>query len=94
MASMIPPAISLLQGNREKAIMQLKQSITACEAADLRAHHHIAKYRLGQLLGGNGGFELLGEAKQWMRKEGIINPPRFVQMMAPGFRTLEGSGQS
>ena len=44
-----------------------------------------ARYRLGQVEGGDGGRVMLDEAEIWLRDEGVESPERFVAMLAPGW---------
>lgn len=42
-----------------------------------------ARWRWGQLVGGERGAALVAEAERWMRREAIVNPRRVVAMLAP-----------
>jgi hypothetical protein len=43
------------------------------------------RYRLGELLGGDRGQELLRDADEWMERQQIKNPARVMNLVAPGF---------
>lgn len=60
------------------------------ETRELNGYAAFARYRLGQLLGGEEGTGLVNEADSWLRNEGVVNPPRFVQAHAPGFGYAQG----
>ena len=44
-----------------------------------------ARYRLGHILGGDEGAGLVAEAEAWCASEGIVNPERATEILAPGF---------
>jgi hypothetical protein len=50
----------------------------ACYAA-------VARRRLGQLLGGVEGAQLIADADEWMRGQQVVRPERITTMLAPGF---------
>jgi hypothetical protein len=43
-----------------------------------------ARYRRGQLIGGDAGRELVETAADWMRNHQMVNPARLVELLAPG----------
>jgi hypothetical protein len=45
----------------------------------------VARRRLGEVIGGEQGEELVDEAEVWMRRQQIKNPPAMTRMLAPGF---------
>jgi hypothetical protein len=44
-----------------------------------------ARWRLGELTGGEEGRALRGDAETWFRGQAIRRPDRFVDLVAPGF---------
>ena len=44
-----------------------------------------AHRRLGELLGGDEGAALARKATSWMEAQGIVNPTRITELLAPGF---------
>jgi hypothetical protein len=44
-----------------------------------------ARRRLGELLSGDEGRQLIADAEAWMTKQQIKNPAAVSNLMAPGF---------
>ena len=44
-----------------------------------------ARRRLGEMLGGDRGRQLVAQTEEWMTKQQIKNPPRMINLLAPGF---------
>ena len=44
-----------------------------------------ARRRLGKIIGGERGAELIDMSEDWMRRQQIKNPAAFANMLAPGF---------
>jgi hypothetical protein len=51
----------------------------------MSAHTAAARRRLGQLVGGDQGRELIEAADAWMTGQGVRNPVRMTRVYAPGF---------
>jgi hypothetical protein len=45
----------------------------------------VARFRRGQLQGGDRGRQAINEARDWLTRRGVKNPVRFVEHFAPGF---------
>jgi hypothetical protein len=71
-------------GDVAAAIRALKAAIQACEATETLIYAPPARYRLGELLGGEPGRELLEEARLSMRAQGIVDPARWTYLFLPG----------
>jgi hypothetical protein len=63
----------------------LRAAVESADACHQGLHATAARYRLGQLIGGDEGAALLAEADQWLKRERVRNPQRLVEMVAPGF---------
>jgi hypothetical protein len=44
-----------------------------------------ARWRLGELVGGDEGRALIASAESFMRQQRIAKPPAVVAKLAPGF---------
>jgi hypothetical protein len=51
----------------------------------MRLYQAAARHRLGQLRGLETGANLCREAREWMSREGVVNPDAMLEMLAPGF---------
>ena len=71
------------------AVPHLEAAIQGFDAAAMALHAAVARRRLGELLGGSGGQELVAGADSWMAGEGIRNPARWAAMVAPGFEPAD-----
>ena len=63
----------------------LDTAITQLEAADCRAYLAAAKRQKGLFIGRDEGAQLVQEADDWFTYQGVKNPERFANMLAPGF---------
>jgi hypothetical protein len=72
-------------GDRDKAVKLLTTAVQQLDGAELTLFAHCARYRLGQLLGGDAGSALSAAATAWMRDQSIGNPERMMAVFAPGF---------
>jgi serine/threonine protein kinase len=61
----------------------LRAAIEAADAADMSMHAAVARLRLGRLVGGDEGRDLLRYADDWMGAQGIQAPDRLARMLAP-----------
>jgi serine/threonine protein kinase len=84
-AHLLQAGIAALEGNAEAASRQLRQAAQGFDAADMVGYAVAARRQLGRVLGGDEGARLVVEADQWMSDQGVKNPERLVQMIAPGF---------
>ena len=84
-----PPA--LLEGDLDAAVEGYRDVAAGFEAVDMMQPALAARWRLGELLRGDAGRELIGQASAALLAEGIVRPDRVVTMFAPCRRTLGGS---
>jgi hypothetical protein len=56
----------------------------------MRLHAVTAQRRLGEILGGDQGRELIQQADDWMTRQQIKNPVKITNLMAPGFNDPPG----
>jgi hypothetical protein len=74
-----------LRGDRDQALMLLREAIYGCETADMALHATAARRRLGQLLGGDEGRKLLERTDEWMKSQGVADADAMTAMIAPGY---------
>jgi hypothetical protein len=53
--------------------------------ADIDLYAAATRRRLGEIIGGERGRQLISEADTWMHKQEIKNPAAMTRMLAPGF---------
>ncbi|MEM7353477.1 MAG: protein kinase [Acidobacteriota bacterium] len=64
---------------------RLRQAVQIAEAADMGLYAAAGRRRLGEILGGEEGYDLVDQADSWMREQRIVDPQRMTTMLAPGF---------
>ncbi len=89
------PLVSLIRAgvayNRRedlRATTLLSESIEGFDLADMGLRANAARRRLGQLLGGDRGSDLVAQADAWMSNQGIKNPALMTRMLAPGWEAM------
>jgi serine/threonine protein kinase len=73
-------------GRAEDCVALYRKAAESFAAADMALHATVARMRLGQWLGGDQGTELCSSAQHWLREQGIVEPQRMANMMAPSTR--------
>jgi tetratricopeptide (TPR) repeat protein len=86
LANLIYAALAERRGDDSQAAALVSQAIEGFEASDMKLYAATARRRLGEILGGDGGKELIDQADDWMGKQEIKNPVAVANLMAPGFR--------
>ena len=86
-AELIRAGISALEGDRDAAINHLQRAEHGFQALDMALHTAVARRQLGHVSGGLEGEALIRAADDWMVSQGIQNPARMAEMLAPGLQT-------
>ncbi|HEX5661827.1 MAG TPA: hypothetical protein VFX59_31765, partial [Polyangiales bacterium] len=63
----------------------LRDAAARFTAIGMKLHAAAAEYRLGQLLAGDQGSQLVQASESTIRGCGVKRPERFVRLLAPGF---------
>jgi hypothetical protein len=84
LASLARAGAQRLGGDAAQAAVWYARAEGALEAAELHTHAAAARRRRGELLGGDEGAALVNGVDQQLSSSGVRNPPRFVDMLAPG----------
>src|SRR5262249_23045446 len=77
--------VSSLGEDAGAAAVLLRTAASAADENDMGLCAAVARRRLGVLLRGDEGAALVAQADEWMRGEGIVNPSRMADVIAPGF---------
>ena len=85
LATLVLAAVARQRGDDSKAATLTARAVEEFELADMQLYEAAARRRLGELLGGERGTELINASEDWMRKQQIKNPAAFAKMLAPGF---------
>ncbi len=81
---MLEASIESAEGHRDATIAALRTGIERLEATGTKYYHAAARYRLGQMLGGDEGRALVEASTEEMRSQGIREPSRWVNVFMPG----------
>ena len=84
-ASLVRAGIAHQEGESLKAISLLSEAVENFDLADIELYAAATRYRLGELVGGERGQQLIKESDSWMRKQEIKDPATMTRMLAPGF---------
>ncbi len=83
LAMLLRAGIGARRGELPRVAVLLEQSIAGFQRADMRLYETAARRILGELVGGERGRALVGEADRWMEGEEIRHPARMARMLAP-----------
>jgi hypothetical protein len=72
------------RANPEAAAAALRAAADAADATDMQVCAAVARRRLGALIGGDTGADLVKRADHWLAGEGVADPERLTAIYAPG----------
>jgi hypothetical protein len=84
LAAMVGAAVANTVGKHARAGALLRVAMESAESADMPLYAAAARHRLGSLLGGDGGRELVVGAETAMNARGVRAPTRFAAWLIPG----------
>jgi hypothetical protein len=84
LASIVRACAENAAGNRDAAIAALRSAVEQTEATDTLAYAMPVRFRLGELLGGAEGDEMVKAALQEMATQGVRTPERWASFYLPG----------
>ena len=85
-ASMLRAGVARVRGHTDAERAHWNAAIASSEACELGLHAQVTRWRLGELVSGDEGRQLIAAADAWMRGQGIVRPDRWVAMLAPSAR--------
>jgi eukaryotic-like serine/threonine-protein kinase len=78
--------VAAIGGDRPAVLALLQRAITAFEGANMALHAQAARRRLGELVEDrDAGRALVTQVDEWMHAQGVRNPVRLTQVLAPRF---------
>ena len=83
LGDLLDAQLALVSGDTDRAIARYHATIEGLTALDMVLHAAVARFRLGQLLGGDEGRALREQSEAYFRREGVVRPDRFIAMLAP-----------
>ncbi|HEY0483502.1 MAG TPA: AAA family ATPase [Kofleriaceae bacterium] len=75
--------LAVLRGDLDAAAAGYRSAVLGFDAADTTTVADAARWRLGELLGGDEGRALVDQARAALVTEGIVRPERVVAMFVP-----------
>jgi hypothetical protein len=89
-AMMFEGALAAHAGQPERALSALQRSVAHLEAAGLTLSAAAASRRVGQLLGGDRGRQILAAGDALMQAQSVSNPEAMTELYCPGYRRTAG----
>ena len=86
MATLVRAAVAKKRGDEAAAASLLESAIRDFETSHMQLYATMARRRLGELIGGDQGRELLAKTDRWMARQAIKNPAKMTNLLAPGFQ--------
>ncbi len=83
-AALIEAGLALADGRRETAAQQLRFALDLLDQSELAIYAAAARRRLGGLLGGDEGAQLLVQGDAAMHAQGVQNLEAMTEMLVPG----------
>lgn len=87
---LIRAAVAAQQGRDDRAVADLRRCIASAVDCDMHLAARCGEWRLGQMLGGDEGAQLIAAARQWMKSQAIADPEALLEMYAPGYPDSPG----
>ena len=84
LALLLRAGAAATRGETERALSLIEPAEASLAAADMALYAAVARRRRGELMGGEGGRDLVAAADAWMSEQGIRNPERMAAMLTPG----------
>jgi len=83
LALLLRAGLSAARGEVADVTPLLERATAAFDAAQMAVHANVARRRLGETLSGEEGRSLVHAADAWMHSQGIRNPARYAEVLAP-----------
>ena len=84
-AALVKAAVASARFDNAKAAALLTEASEGFALGDMGLYAAASRRRLGQVLGGERGRELITTADQWMTSQRIMKPGLMTRMLAPGW---------
>ena len=87
-AAMLAAGRAAAAGEAERAARALRLAIAGFDGVHMALHAAVARRRLAAVVGGSEGDELRRLARDYERREGVVEPARVAAWLAPGFSRI------
>jgi hypothetical protein len=85
MSWLLQAAVACGEGRPDLAPDHLARAAAGFDRAEMSLYAAVTRRRLGALLNGDRGRELVRQADEWMAAQDVRNPALLTRMLAPGF---------
>jgi hypothetical protein len=83
LGALLRGGVATARGDSQAAVAGMTAAVAALEACGMHLHAEAARFRLGQLTGGDAGAQHIAQATARMQRQGIREPERMAAMLAP-----------
>jgi hypothetical protein len=83
LALLISAGVAAGRGAPERAVSLYADAAVALDRVDMAHYAQMARFRHGELIGGEEGKALVDNANSWMTAQTIKKPERWAAMLAP-----------
>lgn len=83
-AVLIRACVASVRRQRQTALELLERAEAEFQLVDMSHYVAACRYRRGMLVGGDQGRVLVAAGQTWASRQGIVNPPRVFELLAPG----------
>jgi hypothetical protein len=84
LACLLGGAAAQLAGDQPRTIALFSQAEDRLMQCGMTLHAAVARRRLGRLVGGMAGARMIGDSDAWMVSNGVREPDRLSEILAPG----------
>ena len=84
--SVIRGALAHHRDEKASTVEFLSEAVEKFELADMYLYAAAARRRLGSVIGGERGREMVTEADQWMTEQRVKNAEALTKLLIPGFK--------
>ena len=85
LAALLRAGVAIARPDAAAAARHLREALTGFERGQMQLFSAATRRRLGELVGGDEGRELVVQASAWMTARRIKDPDRMTAMLVPGF---------
>ena len=75
--------LAVVRGDLDAAVTGYREAAAGFDALDMAQLASTARWRLGELIGGDAGRALIADARAALAAEGVVRPDRLVAAFAP-----------
>ncbi|HEY5947304.1 MAG TPA: protein kinase [Kofleriaceae bacterium] len=86
-AQMLDGIVANVRGDDASAVRSLRDAARAFDGLDMRLYAETTRLRIGQLVGGDEGRDLVTGANEWLVREAVREPARLAMVFTPELRT-------